>query len=59
MSWRKGALFSFSEVIVDTSIEDKFSDWDERIVCLGNNFCDIKDVPFIVVAVSLGNDLNF
>lgn len=56
---RKGRLFSLSKVIFRISVEDQFSNRNERVISLGDHLGDIKDVPLVVEAIFLGNDLNF
>ena len=59
MSWWECRLLSLSKVVFNVSIEDKFSNWNQGIVSVRNNFSYIKNVPFIVEGISFRNNLNF
>ena len=58
MAWGEGGLFSFSEIVVDISVDDKLSDGDQGIVSMGDNFSHIEDVPLISKSVDFRDDLN-
>ena len=58
VSWGEGALLGFGKVVVNISVDDHSSNGDEGIVSMGYNLGDIKNVPFVAVAVDFGNDLD-
>ena len=55
---RKGSLFSLGEVVVDIAINNDFTDFDERVVLLGDYFGRVQHVPFVLGHVSLGDGLD-
>lgn len=51
-------MLSFSEVVLRVLVEDQLSDRNEGIVTMWDNLGHIKDIPLVVEAVLLGNDLH-
>lgn len=58
MSRREGGLFGFSEVVINSSVENKLSDRDQRIVCMRNDLGNIEDVPFVVECILFRDSLD-
>ena len=58
VSWGEGTLLRFGKVVVNISVDDHSSNGDEGIVSMGDDLGDIKNVPFVAVAVDFGNDLD-
>ena len=58
VAWREGTLLGFGKVIVNMSVDDQSSNGNEGIVSMGDDLSDIKNVPFIAIAVNFGDDLN-
>lgn len=54
----EGGLFSFSKVVVNISVQDKFPDGNEVIISVRNNLGNIKNVPLIVESVLFRDNLN-
>lgn len=58
VSGSESSLFNFSEVVLRILVEDKLTDWDQRIVTMGPHLSDIKDIVSIVLSILFRHDLN-
>ena len=58
VAWGEGALLGFGKVVVNISVDDHSSNGNEGIVTMGDDLGDIKNVPFVTVAVNFWNDLD-
>jgi hypothetical protein len=58
MSWSKGALLSFSEVIIRVLVKSDLTNWNERIVRVRDYLGNIKDVELVVFTFLFGDNLN-
>jgi len=58
MARRKSNLLSLSEVVIGISVQHHFSNLDERIITVWNDFSNIKNIPFVAQSLSFRNSLN-
>lgn len=54
----KGNLLYFSEVVLRHLVENNFTNLDERVVSMRPHFCNIKDIPFVLLTIRLRNQLD-
>lgn len=58
MSRRVGNLLSLGEVVLRALVEDQLSDRNEGVITMRDDLSHIKDIPLVVEAVLLRNDLH-
>lgn len=58
MGGSEGALLNLSEIVLRVLVKDNLSDRDQRIVAMGNNLGDVKDVELVVFALLLWDKLD-
>jgi len=58
MGGRERGLFHILVVVVRVTVKNLLSYWDQGIITVGPDFCDIEDVPFVFGSVRLGHNLS-
>jgi hypothetical protein len=58
VSWVEGYLLHFGKEVCGVAIEHKFSNWNERVITMGPNLCNISHIIPIVSCFSLRDSLN-
>ena len=58
VSRREGNLLHLSEVVLDISVQNQLSDWNERVVFMRPDLGDIEDVPLVGGGILLRHDLG-
>jgi hypothetical protein len=55
---REGSLLNFSKVILGITVKDHFADFDERVIIVRPDLCEIKWVDVKGFRVGFGHDLH-
>ena len=58
MGWGESTLLNLGKVILRVSVKIEFSNWDQRIVAVGDYLGHIEDVKLVILTCLLRDELD-
>jgi hypothetical protein len=54
----ESALLNLCKIVLRVSVQNDLTNWNQRVITVGNNLSDIEDIKLVSLSSLLGDELN-